>query len=76
MPFNRFGEYEHKEDEIDQIARAMGQIRQQEGAKAGWAALPDGWEPQVKRLMSIKHVGYVLAVEMMLRLSLITEGQW
>ena len=76
MPLDKYGMYEHTDDEIDRIAQAIGQIQKQRGAAAGWAALPDGWKPYVKRLMRIRNVGFVGAVEILLRLALKAEGQW
>ncbi len=65
--------YGHTEDEIDHMVQALGQLKRKEGMEAAWAALPDGWEPMVKRLMQTKKVGFVRAAEILLRLGTL---QW
>lgn len=66
--------YQHEEDEIDRVTQALGRLKDEHGMEAAWAALPDNVKPEdVKRLMEIPNIGFVRAVEILLRLE---RHQW
>ena len=66
--------YQHEEDEIDRVTQALAHLKDEQGMEAAWAALPDGIKPEdVKRLIEIKKLGFVTAVEILLRLE---QHQW
>jgi len=60
--------YQHEEDEIDRVTQALGRLKDEQGMEAAWAALPDGMASKVKRLAGIPNIGFVRAVEILLRL--------
>ena len=60
--------YQHEEDEIDRVTQALGRLKDEQGMEAAWAALPDGMERKVKGLAGIPNIGFVRAVEILLRL--------
>ena len=65
--------YQHEEDEIDRVTQALGRLKDEQGMEAAWAALPDGMERKVKGLAGIPNIGFVRAVEILLRLG---QMQW
>ena len=65
--------YQHEEDEIDRVTQALAHLKDEQGMEAAWAALPDGMERKIKRLSGIPDIGFVRAVEILLRLG---QMQW
>ena len=62
--------YRHTEDGVDQVVEALAKLYNDEGKAAAKDALPEGMWPIVRRLMEIKKVGFVAAVEIALRTAL------
>ena len=60
--------YQHEEDEIDRVTQALGRLKDEQGMEAAWATPPDGMASKVKRLAGIPNIGFVRAVEILLRL--------
>ena len=65
--------YRHTEDEIDRVTGALGRLKDEQGIAAARGALPGGMRENVKRLMEIENIGFVRAVEILLRLE---KKQW
>jgi hypothetical protein len=66
--------YEHKHDEVDDMMLALGRVLNAEGKAAAWAMLPTGLRPHIKRIAKIKHVGFITATEIALRMAVALEG--
>ena len=59
--------YRHTEDEVDEVMVAFAKLYNDEGKAAAKDALPEGMWPVARRLMEIKKVGLVAAVEIAIR---------